>query len=97
VETLKIDQSFVRDMLEDNNDLSIVKGVIGLAHAFDRVVIAEGVETVPHGTLLIELGCEYAQGYEIARPMPAEKVADWCISWKPPVEWKQAVMYGRQD
>lgn len=90
VETLKIDQSFVRDMLVDANDLSIVKGVIGLAHAFDRVVIAEGVETVEHGTSLIELGCELAQGYHIARPMPANNVADWCVSWTPPVEWTSA-------
>jgi EAL domain-containing protein (putative c-di-GMP-specific phosphodiesterase class I) len=48
------------------------KGVIGLADAFKREVIAEGVETVAHGTLLLQLGCELAQGYGIARPMPAK-------------------------
>ena len=90
VETLKIDQSFVRDMLVDANDLSIVKGVIGLARAFDRVVIAEGVETVEHGTSLIELGCELAQGYQIARPMAAHAIAAWCVSWTPPREWTGA-------
>jgi diguanylate cyclase (GGDEF)-like protein/PAS domain S-box-containing protein len=87
VETLKIDQTFVRDMLVDNNDLSIVKGVVGLAVAFDREVIAEGVETISHGIRLLELGCELAQGYQIARPMPAENIADWCMNWRSPKEW----------
>jgi diguanylate cyclase (GGDEF)-like protein/PAS domain S-box-containing protein len=90
VETLKIDQSFVRDMLDDQDDLSIVTGVIGLALAFHRAVIAEGVETVAHGRRLIELGCDKAQGYGIARPMPAAQVAPWCTRWTPPLEWTQA-------
>lgn len=79
--TLKIDQSFVRDMREDPNDLAIVKGVIGLANAFGREVIAEGVETRAHGQLLLSLGCDLAQGYGIARPMPAEALADWVARW----------------
>ena len=62
VETLKIDQSFVRDMLDDPDDLAIVKGVIGLASAFHKHVIAEGVESVANGKKLIELGCDLAQG-----------------------------------
>jgi len=90
VETLKIDQSFVRDMLVDQDDLSIVTGVIGLALAFHREVIAEGVETVAHGQRLIALGCDKAQGYGIARPMPAEQLAGWCACWTPPAEWTQA-------
>ena len=72
VTMLKIDQSFVRDMLDDPDDLAILQGVIGLASAFRRDVIAEGVETVAHGSLLLQLGCELAQGYGIARPMSAE-------------------------
>jgi diguanylate cyclase (GGDEF)-like protein/PAS domain S-box-containing protein len=87
VETLKIDQSFVRDMLDSEDDLSIVKGVIGLALAFHRDVIAEGVETVAHGHRLLELGCEKAQGYGIARPMPADQLPAWCTHWKPPAPW----------
>ncbi|MEY4345242.1 MAG: hypothetical protein RL032_1074, partial [Pseudomonadota bacterium] len=89
VETLKIDQSFVRDMLEDQDDMSIVKGVIGLAAAFRRNVIAEGVETIAHGQQLIGLGCELAQGYGIARPMPADQLAAWCAGWQSPQEWTQ--------
>jgi diguanylate cyclase (GGDEF)-like protein/PAS domain S-box-containing protein len=89
-ETLKIDQSFVRDMLDDNEDLAIVKGVIGLANAFNRQVIAEGVETIAHGEKLLSLGCELAQGYGIARPMPGHELAAWIASWQPPAEWRAA-------
>jgi diguanylate cyclase (GGDEF)-like protein/PAS domain S-box-containing protein len=89
VETLKIDQSFVRDMLADHSDLSIVVGVIGLATAFQRDVIAEGVETLAHGTRLLALGCPLAQGYAIARPMPASQIPGWCATWKPAQEWTQ--------
>jgi EAL domain-containing protein (putative c-di-GMP-specific phosphodiesterase class I) len=81
-ETLKIDQSFVRDMLTDADDLAIVKGVIGLAQAFKRNVIAEGVETLAHGELLLTLGCNLAQGYGIARPMPAAQVPAWVAHWQ---------------
>jgi EAL domain-containing protein (putative c-di-GMP-specific phosphodiesterase class I) len=87
-ELLKIDQSFVRDMLDDPDDLAIVKGVIGLANAFHRNVIAEGVETIAHGQLLLEQGCHLAQGYGIARPMPAEQVPEWVANWKPDKAWR---------
>jgi diguanylate cyclase (GGDEF)-like protein/PAS domain S-box-containing protein len=84
---LKIDHSFVRDMLDDPDDLAIVEGVIGLAMAFGRQVIAEGVETVAHGELLLPLGCELAQGYGIARPMPAEELPGWAATWCPDAAW----------
>jgi diguanylate cyclase (GGDEF)-like protein/PAS domain S-box-containing protein len=84
---LKIDQSFVRDMLDDPDDLAILKGVIGLASAFHREVIAEGVETIAHGVLLLQLGCDLAQGYGIARPMPAHQMPAWCATWRPDAAW----------
>jgi diguanylate cyclase (GGDEF)-like protein/PAS domain S-box-containing protein len=84
---LKIDQSFVRDMLDDPDDLAILQGVIGLAAAFGRRVIAEGVETVDHGTRLLELGCELAQGYGVARPMSADAVPGWVARWRPDPVW----------
>jgi len=87
VTLLKIDQSFVRDMLEDADDLAILQGVIGLASAFRRSVIAEGVETVAHGTLLLQLGCDLAQGYGISRPMPAEAMQAWAAAWQPDAAW----------
>jgi len=90
VAMLKIDQSFVRDMLEDPDDLAILEGVIGLATAFKRQVIAEGVETVAHGTALLRLGCDYAQGYGIARPMPGAAMPAWVASWMPDSAWRTA-------
>jgi diguanylate cyclase (GGDEF)-like protein/PAS domain S-box-containing protein len=86
-ETLKIDQSFVRDMLTDAEDMAIVEGVIGLAGVFRRNVIAEGVETAAHGILLLNLGCEMAQGYGIARPMPAADLPGWVANWQPDPQW----------
>ena len=79
---IKIDQTFVRDMLDDPDDHAIVEGVIGLARAFQREVIAEGVETLKHGDALLALGCELVQGYGIARPMPAENIPDWINDWQ---------------
>jgi diguanylate cyclase (GGDEF)-like protein/PAS domain S-box-containing protein len=86
---LKIDQSFVRDMLKDSEDLGIVEGVIRLAAAFNRSVIAEGVETLEHGAKLVQLGCKLAQGYGIARPMPPEHFADWANRWNADKAWLQ--------
>ena len=85
--TLKIDQSFVRDMLTDESDLAIVNGVIGLAGAFGRDVIAEGVETRAHGDLLLSLGCELAQGFGIAPPMPVAALGAWLDAWNSKPEW----------
>jgi len=85
--TIKIDQSFIREMVTDPNNLIIVQGVLGLALAFQRQVIAEGVETVEQGRMLLQLDCDYAQGYGIARPMPAEQVSAWCGSWRPDPAW----------
>jgi EAL domain-containing protein (putative c-di-GMP-specific phosphodiesterase class I) len=87
VATLKIDQSFVRDVLDDPDDLAILQGVIGLASAFRLEVIAEGVETVQQGTALLHLGCELAQGFGIARPMPPEKMPSWVSTWRPDAAW----------
>lgn len=85
---IKIDQSFVRNMLNDAEDLAIVEGVVALAKSFKRAVIAEGVETVEHGTALLQLGCELAQGYGIAKPMPASNIPAWINGWKPSVSWQ---------
>ena len=88
VAQLKIDQSFVRDMLNDPDDLSILVCVLNLATAFRREVIAEGVETIEHGTMLLQLGCELAQGYGIARPMPPSDLPDWAKTWRPHATWQ---------
>ncbi|TSA15519.1 MAG: EAL domain-containing protein, partial [Comamonadaceae bacterium] len=58
------------------------------AAAFKRQVIAEGVETVAHGTLLLQLGCELAQGYGIAQPMSAQQMPAWSTAWRPDAAWR---------
>ena len=89
VQQLKIDQSFVRDMLDDADDLAILEGVLGLSRAFRREVIAEGVETIEHGEMLLHLGCELAQGWGIARSMPAQAIPGWVRDWQAPTRWTQ--------
>lgn len=98
-EVLKIDQSFIRDMLDDPEDLAIVEGVIGLTQAFRRRVIAEGVESVEHGLILLLLGCDEAQGFGIARPMPAAELPDWVDKFRPDDLWSSAAAFrwSRED
>jgi EAL domain-containing protein (putative c-di-GMP-specific phosphodiesterase class I) len=79
---LKIDQSFVRDIIVDNDDKAIVQGIVELAKAFNLKVIAEGVETPEHGELLLSLGSYIAQGYAIAKPMPVNDILSWLVQWK---------------
>jgi len=89
-QVLKIDQSFVRGMLDDPSDIAILQGVLGLAQALGRLVIAEGVETSAHAEMLLRLGCLHGQGYAIAKPMPAEQVPDWVAQWRPDPAWVAA-------
>ncbi|WP_428034144.1 EAL domain-containing protein [Amphritea sp.] len=89
VDLLKIDLSFIKEMLDKPADRAIVMGIIGLAAAFRRQVIAEGIETTAHGTQLLAMGCELAQGYGIARPMPAAEIPGWIARWLPDAEWQQ--------
>jgi EAL domain-containing protein (putative c-di-GMP-specific phosphodiesterase class I) len=85
--TLKIDTSFVRAMLESDNDRNLVKGIIGLGDALGKAVVAEGVETVEHGDALLKLGCRYAQGYGIAKPMSAAEFPRWIANYAAPSSW----------
>lgn len=85
--TVKIDQSFVRDMLDDPNDFNIIDGVIALCRAFNRHVVAEGVETIEHGKMLLLLNCYLAQGYVIAKPMPHDVLSQWLVDYQPEQSW----------
>jgi diguanylate cyclase (GGDEF)-like protein/PAS domain S-box-containing protein len=87
-QTIKIDKSFVRDILNDRDDLALTMAVIGLARAFGRQVIAEGLESIEHGELLLRLGCEVAQGHFIARPMPPAEVVGWVEGFVAPPQWQ---------
>jgi diguanylate cyclase (GGDEF)-like protein/PAS domain S-box-containing protein len=89
INILKIDQHFVRNMLVDPRDRDIVEGVLILSRNINRPVVAEGVESIEHGLILLQMGCQYAQGYGIARPMPAESVVDWWNSWQNERCWQE--------
>jgi diguanylate cyclase (GGDEF)-like protein/PAS domain S-box-containing protein len=77
VDTLKIDQSFVRDMQEDKSDHAIVQGIIALARAFGMDIVAEGVASEAHLQALLQMGCEVGQGNAIGHPMPAAELPGW--------------------
>jgi diguanylate cyclase (GGDEF)-like protein/PAS domain S-box-containing protein len=96
-QTIKIDRSFIRDILHDHDDLALTTAVIGLARAFGRQVIAEGLESIEHGELLLQLGCDVAQGYFIARPMPAADVPGWVERFVVPPQWQLARSTGETD
>lgn len=82
VQLIKVDRDFVRDMLDSKDDRAIVESIVFLAKKFSRPVLAEGVETLEHAQALLSLGCYLAQGYGIARPMPAEKLPEWLSTWQ---------------
>lgn len=82
VDTLKIDQGVVRDMLQDPDDRAIVESVIRLADSFQCRAVAEGVETLEHAQALVRMGCLLGQGYGIAHPMPACEMAQWIERWQ---------------
>ncbi|MCQ8103431.1 EAL domain-containing protein [Methylomonas sp. SURF-2] len=88
VDTVKIDRSFVRDMLDDPDDFAIVETVIGLSQAFGNQVVAEGVETEEQGLALLLLNCYVAQGYAIAKPMPADEMLGWIQHYRPFPIWE---------
>ncbi|WP_348686058.1 putative bifunctional diguanylate cyclase/phosphodiesterase [Rheinheimera aquimaris] len=73
VDVLKIDMSFVKDMLQDKSDYEIVKTIISLGQSMNIELIAEGIETAAHQASLQELGCLYGQGYYYSKPLPPEQ------------------------
>jgi len=74
---LKIDRSFIAGMAEDSEAYSIVKTCILLGHELNMLVVAEGIEDQKTWALLVELGCDVAQGYYIAKPMPEDDLLEW--------------------
>jgi diguanylate cyclase (GGDEF)-like protein/PAS domain S-box-containing protein len=78
VDYIKIDQSFIFDMLSNTDDMAIVKSIIALSKVFNRQVIAEGVESIEHLKTLTELGCDFAQGFLFSKPMQVSEFESWC-------------------
>lgn len=79
--TLKIDKSFIQNILSDPEDRAIVACIVALSKAFKYKLIAEGVESLEHEQALIDMGCLHGQGYYIAKPMAAGKMATWIQSY----------------
>jgi diguanylate cyclase (GGDEF)-like protein/PAS domain S-box-containing protein len=77
VDEIKIDRSFVQDMVTDTTDCVIVRATIELAHSLGLRVVAEGVEDEPTQTLLARLGCDEAQGFHLGRPLPGHALSQW--------------------
>lgn len=82
VTTLKVDQAFVKDMVRSKSEEQIVRSIIGLAHQCQLTVVAEGVEDEATLLALLNMGCDLAQGYFIARPMEVEQAGQWIIDHK---------------
>lgn len=83
ITTLKIDQSFIRAMYREDRSLELVKSVVGLAMNLNLTCIAEGVEHNEEAKLLRDMGCNSAQGYYFARPMPEEDAISLLTGWQP--------------
>lgn len=92
VDTLKIDREFVSGVSDTKEDLSILKGIIGLSRVFDRELVAEGVETIEQGEVLLNLGCEFAQGYGISPPIAPGGMTNWLACWKPFPQWRESAV-----
>ncbi len=97
ITVIKIDQSFVRDLLDDPKSLAILVGMLDLTTAFHRQAIAQGVETIEHGEMLLQLGYELAQGYGIAQPMPDHAIPGWLATWRPHPRWAARPAVRRDD
>jgi len=77
VNVLKIDQSFVREMVVEKASLAIVESIISLAHSLEKETIAEGVETQAELDILTARNCRLIQGYYFSKPLPAPLFEDW--------------------
>lgn len=82
IDTLKIDQSFVREMHKNEGTLALVKSIVSLGKNMKMAVVAEGVETLEDAKALKAMGCDRAQGYYFAKPMPENDVTTFVSNWK---------------
>lgn len=84
IDTLKIDQSFVRSMSKNPASLALVKSIVGLARNLNMKLIAEGIENESEAVTIRSLGCEECQGYWFSKPLPLEDALKFVKSWNPP-------------
>ena len=84
---IKIDKSFIQSMASNADSAAIVRAIAGLGRSLDIESTAEGVETAEQLRLLRSAGCQLAQGFGIARPMPGNELPDWAANWRPDPRW----------
>ena len=87
INSIKIDRSFIKSMDQDHQDLAIVDSVIRMASHLGHEIVAEGIETLQQGEMLLAMGCDIAQGFLIAKPMPAEQIPGWLQNWQADSRW----------
>jgi|GEM_PF-396129 len=90
VKTIKIDRSFIMGISHSEQDFNLVSHIILMANDMGKHVIAEGIESIEQGELLLGMGCELGQGYVIAKPMPASHVLAWVKDWQSYPTWLKA-------
>ena len=78
---LKIDRTFIEDVSHNKDDAVIVGAIIAMAHSLNLIVVAEGIETAEQLAFIQEKGCDIAQGFYFARPMPAEYCMELLTDW----------------
>ncbi|MEM1308525.1 MAG: EAL domain-containing protein [Cyanobacteria bacterium P01_H01_bin.153] len=83
IDIVKIDRSFIQGMHRDPEKLEIVRAITGLCRTLDKTVVAEGIETSEQYGMLLDLGCEYGQGYLFSRPVAEESIQQWLSSAPP--------------
>ncbi|MEC9235380.1 MAG: bifunctional diguanylate cyclase/phosphodiesterase, partial [Pseudomonadota bacterium] len=86
IDRLKIDQSFIRNALQDEDDAAITKTIISLGHSLNLKVIAEGVEDYEHEEFLLREGCDEVQGYRYSRPVPADQFMEFLETYNGDLE-----------
>lgn len=97
---IKLDRRFISQLLSEPKALAIIVGILTSARLLDLEVVAEGVESVEQGELLLQLGCRVAQGYLISRPLSAEALQSWAVDWRPPLAWSgrdKSVWFSQDD
>jgi diguanylate cyclase (GGDEF)-like protein/PAS domain S-box-containing protein len=87
VDRLKIDRTFISNMMGNKDNLAVIQSIVSLSRIFNREVIAEGLESIEQGRMLIEMGCSLGQGYCIAKPMPGEAFLNWMERWNRNPQW----------
>lgn len=90
VDVLKVDQAMIGDLRNDPEDLALIRSIVRIAEVFHIRMVAEGVESLEQGALLIHLGCRFAQGFAIAPPLPAAELLAWVQNWRGEPSWRGA-------